>query len=207
MKKQFETPASASTISAVEQALASNGFLPESVESGAKALVRIKELIPEGASVMNGSSRTLEEIGFTDHLARGGHGWNNLHDRILEEKDLTKQMELRKHSVVADFYLGSVHAVTEEGEFVVVSASGSQLPHLSFSSPNVILVVGSQKIVPVLADALKRIAEYVFPLEDERIKSMGYPGSLIGKELIVRKEHPMMGRKVHIILVSEKLGF
>jgi len=207
MKNKFETRASARTIRTVEEALTSNGFLPETVETGAEALARIKELIPRGASVMNGSSRTLEEIGFIAQLSGGGHGWNNLHDGILEEKDSTKQMELRKYSVVSDFYLGSVHAVTEEGELVVVSASGSQFPHLSFSSPNVILVVGTQKIVPALADALKRIAEYVFPLEDERIKSMGYPGSQIGKELILRKEHPMMGRKIHIILVNEKLGY
>ena len=207
MKKKFETLASAKSLSTVEKALTSNGFLPETVATGVEALARIKELIPKGVSVMNGSSRTLEEIGFIDHLTNSEHGWNNLHDGILAEKDSTKQMELRKYSVVSDFYLGSVHAVSESGELIVASASGSQFPHLAFSSPNLILIVGTQKIVPTLADAHKRIAEYVFPLEDERIKSMGYPGSLIGKEIILHKEHPMMGRKVHVILVNEKLGF
>ena len=207
MKKNYETLASAESISTVEKALTSNGFLPETVATGVEALARIKELIPKGASVMNGSSHTLEEIGFIDHLANGGHGWNNLHDSILAEKDPAKQTELRKYSVVSDFYLGSVHAVSETGELVVASASGSQFPHLAFTSPNLILVVGTQKIVPSLADAHKRIAEYVFPLEDDRIKSLGYPGSLLGKELILHKEHPMMGRKVHVILVNEKLGF
>jgi len=207
MKNNFETLGSAKSISTVVKALTSNGFLPETVSTGVEALDRIKELIPKGVSVMNGSSRTLEEIGFIDYLTNSGHGWNNLHDGILAEKDSTKQMELRKYSVVSDFYLGSVHAVSESGELVVASASGSQFPHLAFTSPNLILIVGAQKIVPTLADAHKRIAEYVFPLEDERIKGMGYPGSLLGKELILHKEHPMMGRKVHVIIVNEKLGF
>ena len=207
MKKNYETLASAKSINTVEKALASNGFLPETVETGAEALARIKELIPKGVSVMNGSSRTLEEIGFIDYLTNGEHGWNNLHDGILAEKDPAKQMELRKYSVVSDFYLGSVHAIAETGELVVASASGSQFPHLAFTSPNLILVVGTHKIVATLADAHKRIAEYVFLLEDERIKSMGYPGSLLGKEIILHKEHPMMGRKVHVILVNQKLGF
>ncbi len=36
------------------------------VEDGAAALETIKGLIPAGASGMNGSSRTLEEIGFIE---------------------------------------------------------------------------------------------------------------------------------------------
>jgi hypothetical protein len=207
VKNNYEALASAESIGTAEKALTSNGFLPETVATGVEALARIKELIPKGASVMNGSSRTLEEIGFIDYLTNGGHGWNNLHEAILSEKDPAKQMELRKYSVVSDFYLGSVHAVSETGELVIASASGSQFPHLAFTSPNLVLVVGTQKIVSTLADAHKRIAEYVFPLEDDRIKSLGYPGSLLGKEIILHKEHPMMGRKVHVILVNQKLGF
>ena len=207
MIKIYDKLASVESVSVLEKALTANGFLPETVATGADALTRIKELIPKGASVMNGSSRTLEEIGFIEYLKGGKHSWNNLHDGILSEKDPAKQAELRKYSVVSDFYVGSVHAISETGELVIASASGSQMPHLAFTSPNLILVVSTQKIVPTLADARERIAKYVFSLEDERMKSVGYPGSLLGKELILHKEHPMMGRKVHVILVNQKLGF
>lgn len=207
MQNNFKTLAPAESISTVEKALTLNGFLPEIIATTTEALARIKELLPKGVSIMNGSSRTLEEIGFIDYLTNGQHGWKNLHDEIFAEKDAEKQMELRKYSVVSDFYLGSVHAVTESGEIVVVSASGSQFPHLAFTSPNVILVVGTQKIVSTLAEARERIEEHVFPLEDDRMKGMGYPGTMLGKELVLHKEHPMMGRKVHVILVNEQLGF
>lgn len=96
---------------------------------------------------------------------QGDHGWNNLHAAIISEKDSTKQMELRKYSVISDFSLGSVHALTETGELVIASASGSQFPHLTLTSPHLILVVSTQKIVPTLPDAHKRIAEYVFHLK------------------------------------------
>jgi len=207
MQNKFETLAPAERISTVEKALTLNGFLPEIIATTTGALARIKELLPKGVSIMNGSSRTLEEIGFIDYLTNGEHGWKNLHDEIFAETDAEKQLELRKYSVVSDFYLGSVHAVTESGEIVVVSASGSQFPHLAFTSPNVILVVGTQKIVSTLAEARERIEEHVFPLEDDRMKGMGYPGTMLGKELVLHKEHPMMGRKVHVILVNEQLGF
>lgn len=187
--------------------LKERGFLPEYVESKEAALNRIKELIPHNASVMNGSSRTLEEVGFVQYLKDGNHGWNNLHDGILAEKDPEKQMMLRKQSVLSDFYLGSVHAVAETGEIVIASNSGSQLPHIVFTSPHLIFVVGTQKITSNLTSAIERLQHYVFPLEDARMKEVGMGGSFISKILILNKEQSFMGRKAHIIFVNEKLGF
>ena len=186
---KYNILASKESIQKTMASLKERGHLPEFVESRVEALEKIKTLIPHGASVMNGSSRTLEEIGFVDYLREGKHGWNNLHATILAEKDHIKQAELRKQSVLSDFYLGSAHAVTETGEIVVASNSGSQLPHLVFTSPNLIFVVG------------------LHPLEDERMKSVGMGGSYISKMLVINKEQPFMGRKSHVIFVNEKLGF
>ena len=198
------------TKESVEKTVASlkeRGHLVEYVESRTHALSRIKEIIPSEASVMNGSSRTLEEIGFVEYLKQGQHGWNNLHETILEEKNPAKQALLRKQSVLSDFYLGSAHAVAETGEIVIASNSGSQLSHVAFTSQNIILVVGAQKITPNLDTALARLEEHVYPLEDARMKDVGMGGSYISKILVVNKEQPFMGRKSHIIFVNEKLGF
>jgi L-lactate utilization protein LutC len=177
------------------------------VENKSSALEKIKELIPAGVSVMNGTSTTLMEIGFVDYLKAGNHGWNNLHEAILAEKDPAKQAQLRKGSALSDYYLGSVHALAETGEFVIASNTGSQLPHVVYTSPNLLLVVGAQKIVPTLSDALKRLEEYAVPLEDERSKKVyGVPTSL-NKILIFKGESPMVGRKIRLIIVKEALGF
>lgn len=177
------------------------------LETKEEALDKIRELVPKGASVMNGSSRTLEEIGYIEHLKSGQHGWNNLHEAILKEADPAKQAQLRKESAFSDFYLGSVHALVETGEFVIASATGSQLPHAVFTSQNLIFVVGAQKIVPTLAQALDRLESYVYPLEDARMKSVGYPGSMLAKVLLFKNEHPMMGRKIRVLVVGQQLGF
>lgn len=188
-------------------ALVERGHLPELLESRNDALARVKELIPAGASVMNGSSRTLEEIGFIDHLKQGAHGWNNLHDAVLAEKDPAKQAELRKQSVLSDFYLGSAHGIAQTGEIVVASNSGSQLPHLVFTSENLILVVSTKKIAPDLDAALARLKEHVLPLEDARMKSVGMGGSFISKLLIINREPSFTDRKSHVLFVNENLGF
>ena len=204
----YTTLASKDSIQKTITALTERGYLPELVESRAEALERIKELIPAGASIMNGSSTTLEEIGFIDYLKGGKHGWNNLHEAILEEKDPVKQAILRKQSVLSDFYLGSAHAIAETGEIVIASNSGSQLPHLVYTSPNIILIVGAQKVTPDLDTAIARLKEHAYPLEDARMKSVGVAaGSFISKMLVINREQPFRGRTSRVIFVNEKLGF
>ncbi len=199
--------ASADAVTKTAAALTANGIEPIVVENGAEALVKIKEFIPAGASVNNGSSKTLEQIGYIDYLKEGKHGWNNLKAAILAETDPAKQSALRKQASLSDYYLGSVHALTENGEFIIASNTGSQLPSIVFTSPNLIFVVSTKKIVPTLTDAMERLEKTVAPLEDERMMAQHNVHTQMSKVLIFKKENPMMGRKVRMILVKEDLGF
>ena len=189
------------------EALTNNGFKTIVVDTKEQALAHIKTVIPHGASVMNGASTTLEQIGFVKYLQSEQHGWNNLHEAILAEKDTAIQMQLRMQSSFAQYFLGSVHAITESGQLLSASASGSQIAPYAFTAQNLILVASTNKIVPRLDDAIQRIREYVFPLEDARMKTVGYPGSVLSKILIHERESAMMGRTVTLLLVNEKLGF
>ena len=203
----METTTSQETITKTLDALKEHNFDAFVVNTKEDALAKVKELIPAGVSVMNGASETLAQIGYIEYLKSGAHGWKNLHEIILAETDAAKQATLRKQSVLSDYYVGSVHALSETGELVIASNTGSQLPHLVFTSQNVILVVGAQKITTTLADALKRIDEVVVPLEDVRMKGVYGFGTTHAKTVILHKENPMMGRKVCVIVVKEHLGF
>lgn len=204
---KYDTVASKESIQKVTEGLKTRGFTPHVAGSKSEALELIKTLIPKGASVMNGSSRTLEEIGFVDYLKEGAHEWNNLHANVLKEEDKTKQATLRKQALLSDYYLGSVHAITEGGEMVIASNTGSQLPHLVYTSPNLILVVGTQKITPSLEEGLKRLETYVVPLEDVNMQQKYGVHTKKNKTLILHGESTMTSRNAHVILVTEKLGF
>jgi L-lactate utilization protein LutC len=203
----FKTLASKESVEKTIKNLAERNVEGIFVNTKEEALEKIKELIPEGVSVMNGASRTLEQVGFVDLLKSGNHKWNNLHEAILAEKDPTKQAMLRKTSVLSDFYLGSVHAMAETGEFIVATNSGSQLPHIVFTSQNLIFVVSTKKIVPTLQDADKRLWDHVIPLEDERMMGVYKMHTALNKLLVFKGENPMMGRKVRVIFVNDDLGF
>ena len=199
--------ASSESIERATKALGANRFNSLVLDTGAEALAYIQKSVPAGASVMNGASVTLEEIGFVEYLKSGAHTWNNLHEAVLKEGDKEKRDSLRKHAVVSDYYLGSVHAVSETGELLIASNTGSQLPHLAYTSSNLILVVGTQKIVPDLTAAFERLQKHIIPLEDEHMKGLYGAGTQHNKSLILHGESSMMGRSVTIILVKERLGF
>jgi len=204
---QYDVLADKEVVQQTVEAMAKRNIEAFVVGSGAEALAKIKELIPAGASIMNGASTTLGQIGFVDYLKSGAHGWNNLHEAILAETDPAKQAMLRKQAVLSDYYLGSVHALAQTGEMLISSNTGSQLAHVVFTSPNLIFVVSTQKIAPTLDDAFNRLQEYVMPLEDKRAREAYGVGTADNKTLIFKGENPMMGRKVQVIFVNEKLGF
>ena len=172
----------------------------------AQALEMLVGQIPEGVEIYPGSSTTLEEIGYMDYLGRNPTRYRNLRDGIANEPDLIKRAELRRRTGLADYYIGSVHAVAETGELVIASRTGSQIPANVYTARHVVWVIGAQKIVATLERAFARVREHSLPLEDARIRSTGdAEGSFIGKLLIV--EHERQAGRMLAILVKEHLGF
>jgi len=203
---KYDSLASKDVIKRTMDALKARNINVELVDTKEDALRKINKLIPPGKEVMTGGSTTLDQIGFTELMKSGKHPWKNLKDQILSEKNPVRQMELRKKSVTSEYFLASVHAIAETGEILKINGTGSSIPSEAFSSDNVIWIVGTQKIVPTLEEGFKRIREYCVPLEDKRMKSIGYPGTNIGKYLIFERE-TNENRKINLIFVNEKLGF
>ena len=204
----YKIPSSLEVVAKTVEAIkAKKGFEVMTVENESEALEKIKTLIPKGASVMNGASVTLEQIGFVDYLKDGDHGWKNLHAEVLTEQDPAKQKIKRRQATVSDVHLSSVHAVTEEGDLIIASNTASQLPSVTFNAQNLIFVIGTQKIVPTLDEGMKRLEQYVVPLENEHMQQKYGVNTQLSKIIIFKKESPMSDRKITVIFVNKVLGF
>jgi YkgG family uncharacterized protein len=116
----------------------------------------------------------------------------------------TQGRQMRKLIAGPDYMLGSVNAVTEEGVLVAASATANQLGPYSNTAGKVIFVVGSQKIVPDLEAALRRIRQYVLPWEDAQVRKVVPAGSFVGKILIVERE--WVSGRMTVILVRKPTG-
>ena len=160
------------------------------------------ELLPEGAEVHWGKSKTLEDLGLISELKSGRY--DSVEARTLKMDHQIQAREVRKLMAAPDFMLGSVQAATEEGDLVAVSASSSQLGPYASGAGRVILVVGSQKIVRNLDEAMHRIETVVYPYEDALIRKKMMTGTFIGKLLVIWREW-IEGRTT-VIFVREPVG-
>ena len=147
---------------------------------------------------------TLNAIGLTDHIEQSGE-YDAIRPRLFRLDRATQQREMRNLAGAPDTMLGSAQAVSETGSLVFASLSGSQLAPYAQSAGQVILVVGTQKIVPDLDAALRRIDEVAFPLEDERALVAYGMHSAVNKLLIINRE--IVPDRMTVILVRRHLGY
>jgi len=193
------------TLDRTVENLEANGFEVVVVDAAADALETITSEIPAGASVMNGHSTTLEEVGFDEYLSEGEHDWESLPDRIRSIDDDEKRQAARRESQTADYFVGGINAVSRTGELVAADLSGSRIGAYPFAAGNVLIVTGTNKIVPTLDDALDRLESVAYPLENERAQEAYGAESAIAKQLIFRREADE-GRTT-VVLVREQLGY
>ncbi|HEY0754153.1 MAG TPA: LUD domain-containing protein [Ktedonobacteraceae bacterium] len=71
---------------------------------------------------------------------------------------------MRRLGASPDVLVGSVHAITEQGEVLIASAVGSQLGPAASGAGAVIWIVGTQKLVHTLEDGFRRVREYSYHL-------------------------------------------
>ena len=194
------------TIDKTIEALKANGIDARFVETGEDAKKEILNLIPEGAEVFNETSVTLDAIGILKEINESGK-YASVRNKLNSMDRKTQGVEMQKLGAGPQWAIGSVHAVTEDGHLLIASNTGSQLSAYASGASNVIWVVGIQKIVKDDTQALKRIYEYVLPLESERANKAYNitTGSNVSKLLIINKE--VNPGRLTVILVGEKLGF
>lgn len=203
--EKWDKLADRKTIEKTIATLKANGIDVQVAENRQEAKRRVLEIIPAGSEVMTMTSVTLDTIGLSEEITKADGKFKPVRDKLYAMDRKTQTQEMNRLGAAPEFVVGSVHAITEDGHVLIASATGSQLPAYAYGAGKVIWVAGSQKIVKNTDEGLKRIYDYVFPLEDERARAAYGMGSGVNKLLIVNKE--VTPGRITLILVKEKLGF
>jgi hypothetical protein len=203
VQEEFAVPASEETIQRVAGRMRERNIEVVIVDEGDRAREVVLERLPEGAEVHSGKSKTLQDASIFDAVHDVSR-YDALRPRVFKMDRKTQAREIRKLIAGPDYMLGSANAVTEDGVLVVASASASQLGPIASTAGKVILVVGSQKIVPNLETALRRIRDYVLPWEDAQVRKAMNIGSFVGKILLIERE--WVDGRMTVILVRQPIG-
>ena len=201
---RYGTVADDASVKRATAALEANGITVLRARDAAEARRIVLDLIPEGAQVSHGASQSLEVAGIIEAIEKTDR-YELLRPRLRSMDRKTQADEIRRLGAAPDVMLGSVHAVTETGSLIAASMGGSQLGPYVSGAGRVILVVGTQKIVPDLEEGLRRVNEYAFLLEDARAQLAYGIHSAVNKVLIINRE--VVPGRITVVFVDEVLGF
>jgi hypothetical protein len=202
VNREFARVPDSRTVDRTAEALRSRKYEVHVVDTGDQARDLVMSLIPEGSEVGQGASETLEKIGVTEAL--NDEHYVAIRPRTRKMDRATQGQEIRKLMSSPDVQVNSVHAITENGQIVIASSTGSQLGPIVSGAGKVILVAGSQKIVHDIDAAFQRVWEYNLPLEDAKFQRDYGWRSAVNKMLVLEGDFPA-GRTT-IVLVREAVG-
>jgi len=201
--RDYSAPASEAELDSLAANLRDRNFEVLVVDSAAEAKAAVMERIAAGAQVHSGKSKTLEDAGVFEELMESDR-FDFIRRRTSKMDRSTQGDEIRRLSAAPDIMLGSVQAITEVGQLLFASASGSQIGPIASGAGKLILVIGSQKVVPDLDSALRRIREHVLPYEDARLREQMGIGTKLTRVLII--ESDFRPGRTTIVLVKKPIG-
>ena len=202
----------------VKQQLESNNFEAHVVAGAedAKELV-LNTIIPaiQPASISWGGSMTFAASGLYHALKdRSDLTVLDTFDKKISDKEM---LERRRQSLLVDCFITGSNAVTESGQLVNLDMTGNRIGGLTFGPKHVIVIVGRNKIVGDLKDAIFRVKNYVAPVNAMRLdkktpcvktsycEECKSPDRICNTWTITEKSFPK-GR-VRVVLVNQELGF
>lgn len=197
----------------VAKALKSRNMEAYLVDTKEDALKKALELIPEGSSVGWGGSASIEEIGLKDAIKNGNY---TVIDR--EQSSSKEEAEkLMRDIFFCDYFLASSNAVSEDGVLVNIDGNSNRVAALCYGPKHVVLIVGMNKVVKSVEDAMSRARNTAAPLNTQRFeidtpcKKTGCcydckkPDTICCQILITR--YSRHNERIKVILVKEDLGF
>lgn len=182
-------------------------------ESGEEALKLALDMIPEGSSISWGGSVSIKEIGLQQAVCQGNY---KVYDR-----DATNTPEERRQVMIdaygCDYFITSTNAITATGELVNVDGMANRVSAIAFGPKNVLMIVGMNKVVKSVEDAISRTRNEAAPVNAQRfgidtpcVKTgvcfdCKSPDTICCQTLITR--YSKIKGRIKIILVNEDLGF
>jgi hypothetical protein len=172
------------SVSRCLEALKKNNFNGAYFASGAEAMEYLLRAIPAEATVGFGDSKTTRQIGLPRALYDRGQRlispfWEDDPDDY-KFPQTERAFQAMMEALTADFFIAGINALSEDGNIVNNDVGGNRVAGMIFGPRRVILVAGTNKIVPDLEAALERVKKVAAPQNALRLASEADMEGIIG---------------------------
>jgi len=174
----------------------------------------VRSLVKNDRLITAGGSVTLEESGVKQLLMTEFKGV------YLDRSEGTTPEEVEDilhKAFVSDTFFASTNAVTEDGELYNVDGRGNRVSAMIYGPTQVVLIVGVNKIVRNMDEAVKRVEQVAAPLNTKRLhcetpcEVTGTCAHCHSKSRIccsyVRLGQQRVQDRIKVIIVNEELGY
>lgn len=122
---------------------------------------------------------------------------------------MAKRAALYKEAHQAQYFFTSATAISEQGDITAADLTGTKTGAFSYAAGHLVVVCGTNKIVPSFSDAVKRTEEYCLPLESARARiAYNVPGSQMTNFVALRGANPFdPAPRVTVVFIKQVLGY
>lgn len=180
----------------------------ETIEEGCQL---VNQMIHEGDVVSHGGSVTLNECGIIDLLK------SRKDITYLDRENCEDVQKLYRECFSADVYLTSSNAITKKGELYNVDRNGNRVAAMLFGPKKVIVIIGVNKIVENIDEAVKRVEEVAAVKNNIRLNKKNpcvQAGHCVhcNSPVKICREYTLITssaieKRIHIICVNQNLGY
>lgn len=178
-----------------------------------EALKKALEIIPQESSVSWGGSISIESIGLKEAVRKGNY-------KVLDREKATtlkEKHEIMHQALSSDFFLTSCNAISEDGILVNIDGVANRLAAICYGPKYVLMIVGINKVVKSIEDAISRARNIAAPINAQRFdidtpcKKTGccydckFPDTICCQLLITR--YSKIKGRIILILVDDNIGY
>lgn len=126
----------------------------------------LNTFIPDHTTVGCGDSVTLEELGVLDALRKRDLVFLDKYEPSLTKEE---KRELYQKNFFADTFITGTNAVTMDGKLFNIDGNGSRVAPMLYGPDQVLVVVGTNKLVKDTEEAIKRTRQIAATLDAKRL--------------------------------------
>jgi len=153
-------------IERTKQALEKNNMTVYRCATAEAAREQVKSLLREGDFIGLGGSETLNECDILSLVRSSDYRLIDRYEPGLSKSDIKAR---HIEALGADVYITGTNAVTEDGLLYNVDGNGNRVAAIAFGPESVIVIIGYNKIVPTLNDAVVRVKSAAAPANCKRL--------------------------------------